>query len=179
MKKEITLKGKNLIIKPTGKEEIVWNDKWEVLSKIDNTKVGEISFGGPAVKGLVKLKVNVKDEKYREEALRLITSWTLRVSKVYLLETEVEEEDDATQVMLTKLSYHFDRLEGKKKVYLAKKEYTSWVIIFICLVGAIGMIIGTWLNHMAIGFGIGALLGAGIGLFLDWLYIRHHKKIVE
>ena len=124
--KEILLKSKSLLIKPVLKEgddnNAIWSCKWDVLLNTDNSKVGELSFDGPAVKGLVKLRINVKDDGYRDEVVRAITRWTLKVSRIYFIEVAVSEEDDNISPMLVKQSYKLDRIEGKKKYYIGIYE---------------------------------------------------------
>lgn len=147
-----------------GKQRI-WYSLWNIFSKEEGQKIGEIGFHGkPSEKGEVEISIFIQ-EKYRRqgyglEAMNLLSSWALSQDKINYIQAKLKKDNTDYQKLLAKAGFFLVSELDEQQLWEKEKQQNYKRTLFVCTGIAIGFILGeVLLPNCVLGIGIGAFLG--------------------
>lgn len=152
-------------------ESYLWYTEWRIAQK-DGTPIGSLGFRGEAENGAVEIGYGI-DEPYRgkgyaTEAVRCAVDWALSQEGCYFVTAETEEDNAASQAVLTKLGFKRTERRGEEgPIFEKERAASAWMSVYMCLGMSVGLCFGTASDNMAIGLSIGMAIGVAVGVSMD------------
>ena len=164
-------------------ENRIWYAPWKMTLKKEGISLGELGFKGSTKEHSVEIGYGIREEYegngYTTEAVGALMDWAFRQKDVVFIEAETEPENKASQRVLEKLGFVFDR-EGKEGPrFVAEQPLTNWMSIYMLFGLSIGMSLGSAADKIGVGMSLGMCIGMCIGIALDSYLKKDREKLKE
>ena len=178
-KQKYIIKSTNLFINPDNPNDL-YNEKWSIYQKSDDSKIGWFSFEGEKISGTIPIQIEL-DPLFRNrgigtEALKEIVDWAFLHKNIYEITAISDHENDSYIYALEKAGFVYRKKENEKEVYSIIKPHSSWLGLYVVIGIIIGLILAAILNNPWVGFLIGLIPCILTGTKMDMDAIKDRER---